>query len=227
LADSFWSVWCCWAKVLRHPLQPLQEGRRQRAADRAVHQQQALGRAVEAAAVVVEHHVLAEEVHHRPVRAPAEGLGQLEPVAVQRPQLDDADAVELRQAADALGLADAVGRHDLLQRPLAQHADGHQQQLLVLDHRLFLLLRQLLEQRLGVGHAARQFGEIDLQGAADGVDPRQRHVALGQHPLDAGLGHVQRARQVGVGHAGALEFVLQGLDEVDGGAHGGRSGGRY
>ena len=100
---------------------------------------------------------------------------------------------------------------------------AQQQQLLVLDHGLFLLERQLLEQRLRIGHAPGEFGEVDLERAADRIDPRQRHVALGQHPLDAGFGHVQRPREVRVGHAGGLEFVLQGQDEVDGGAHGGTS----
>jgi hypothetical protein len=70
-------------------------------------------------------------------------------------------------------------------------------------------------------YASSGFADFADADAAAGIDPRQRHVALGQHALDAGLGHVERARQVGVGHAGALEFVLQGLDEIDGGAHGG------
>jgi hypothetical protein len=52
-----------------------------------------------------------------------------------------------------------------------------------------------LQQGLGVGHPARQLGEVQLEGAADGVDTRQRHVALGQHALDARFGHAQgRAR---------------------------------
>ena len=117
------------------------------------------------------------------------------------------------------GLAQPVVARHLLQRPLAQDADRAQQQLLVGHHRLFLLLRQFLQQRLRVGHATRQFGEIQLERAADRVDARQRHVALGQHALDAGLRHAQRARQVGVGHLRGLEFLLQGQDEVGGGAH--------
>jgi hypothetical protein len=109
-----------------------------------------------------------------------------------------------------LGLADAVGGADLLQRPLAQHADGAQQQLLVGHHGALLLQRQLGQQGLGVGHAPREFGEVDLQRAADGIHARQRQVAFGQHALDAGLGQAERTRQVGVGHLGGLEFLSSG-----------------
>ncbi len=154
------------------------------------------------------------------MRAPAKGLGQLEPVAVHRAQLDDADAVELRQVLDALGLAQAVGGQHLLQSPLAEHADGHQQQLLVGHHRLLLLLRQLLDQGLVVGHTARQVGKIQAQHVADGIDARQRHVTLGQHPLDAGLRHAQRLGQVGIGHLRGFQLFLQCQYQIGGGAHG-------
>jgi hypothetical protein len=182
--------------------------------------------AVEAAAEVVQHRVVAEVVHHRAVRPPAEGLGQLQAVAVLRPQFDDADAVELREVLDALGLRQAVLGGELLQRPLRQHAQRAQQQLLVGHDGAFLLLGQLAEQRLGVGHPPRQFGEIDLEHAADRVDARQRHVALGQHPLDAGFGHAQALGQVRVRHLRGLQLFLQDRDEVGGGAHGG-TGLRY
>jgi hypothetical protein len=86
-------------EVLRQRCSALDEQRGLRAADLAVHQHQRLAFAVEAAVEVVVHHVLAEVGHHRAVGAPAEGLVQLQPVAVQRPQLDDAQPVQRGQAA--------------------------------------------------------------------------------------------------------------------------------
>ena len=80
-------------------------------------------------------------------------------------------------------------------------------------------MRQLFQQRLRISHAAGQLGEIHFECAADRVDARQRHVALGQHAFDTGFRHVERARQICVGHADVLELVLEGEDEVDGGAH--------
>ena len=159
-------------KVLRHALHALHERGRQAAADVAVHQQHAFARAIKAACKVVQQRVVAEVVHHRAMWAPAEGLGQLEAVAVERPQLDDADAVQLRQVLDALGLRQAVVARHLLQRPLAQHTDRHQQQLLVGHHGLFLLVGQLFQQGLLVGHAPGQVGKVQRQCAADGVDAR-------------------------------------------------------
>ena len=63
-------------KVLRQALQALDKCRRQRAADAAVYQQQRLVAGVKAALEVVQQGVLAKEVHHRAMRAPAKGFGQ-------------------------------------------------------------------------------------------------------------------------------------------------------
>jgi hypothetical protein len=154
------------------------------------------------------------------LRQPAEALGQLQPVAVARAQLDDADAVELRQRLDQLRLGQVVGGEDFLGRHLAHDADRHHQQRAVGDHGLLLCQRQLQHQRLGVGHAPRQVGEIQPQHAADVVDARDRHVAAAaEHALDAGLGHAELLRQPRVGDAGSLEFGLEQGDQVGGGAH--------
>ncbi|MPN06912.1 hypothetical protein SDC9_154169 [bioreactor metagenome] len=77
-----------------------------------------------------------------------------------------------------------------------------------------------MQQRPAVGHIARQIGKVQVQGAADLVDARQRHVALGQHALDAGFGHAYGLCQVGIGHLRGLEFFLDSGDEIGGRAHG-------
>jgi hypothetical protein len=84
---------------------------------------------------------------------------------------------------------------------------------------LFLFLRQLLQERLRVGDAARELREVDPERAADRVDARERHVALGQHSLDAGLRHAHASGQVGVGHLRELQLLLQRQDEIGCGAH--------
>ena len=140
-------------EILCDPLQPLHEGGRQRTADRAVNHQQALSMTTETTREIVEHSVFPEVAHHRTMFAPAEGFGQLEAIAVHRAQLNDADAVELGEVFHALGFAHAVARCDLLQRPLAEHANGGEQQFFIGHHRAFLLLRHFAQQRLRIGHA--------------------------------------------------------------------------
>jgi len=157
-------------KVLAHPLQSLGKTRRQAAAHLAVDQHQHLAFTVKATAEVVADHLLAEVTHHRAVGSPAKGLGHLQAVAVHRPQLDDAELVERGHVLDALGLAQGVGGHDLLEGPLAQAAGGHQQQAAVGHHGLFLLQRQLAAQGLGVGDLAGELGEIHLQHTQHVVD---------------------------------------------------------
>ncbi len=207
-------------EVLADALQPLDEGGRERRADLAVHQHQQLAVAVEAAAVVVVDHVLAEVGHHRPVRPPAKALRDLQPVAVERPQFDDAEAVELDQQAHALGLGDRIGAGDLLEGPLAQRADREQQQLAVGDDGALLLERQLMAQRLRVGDLAGELGEIHLQHAQDLVDAGQRHVGLREHPLDARLRHAELVGELRIGQVRRLQLLLQRGDQVLGGAHG-------
>ena len=86
-------------EVLADALQPLDQRRRQARRDLAVHEHEQLAVAVEAAAQVVGGDVLAEVGHHRPVRQPAKALRDLEPVAVERLELDDAEPVEPGQVA--------------------------------------------------------------------------------------------------------------------------------
>ena len=91
------SATCACAKSWPTRLQPLDQRRRQARRDLAVDEHDQLALAVEAAAQVVGGDVLAEILHHRPVRQPAKSLRDLEPVAVERAQLDDAEPVELGQ----------------------------------------------------------------------------------------------------------------------------------
>src|SRR5204862_265387 len=83
---------------------------------------------------------------HRAVRPPAKPLRDLEPVAVERTQLDDAEAIELGEVLDALGIAERVlGRHRL-ERPLAEAADGEQEQAPVGNDGSLLLDAELARQ---------------------------------------------------------------------------------
>ena len=59
--------------------------------------------------------VLAKVIHHRAVVAPSKGLGELEPISVERPQLNDAYAVKLGQVLDAFCLGEPVVGGHLLQ----------------------------------------------------------------------------------------------------------------
>ena len=117
------------------------------------------------------------------------------------------------------GFGERVGGDDLLEGPLAQAADRQQQQLAVGHDRASCSSGELAAQRLGVGHLARQLGEIHLQHAQHLVDARQRHVALGEHALDARLGQAELARQVGIGDARGAQLGLQRRDEGGGSAH--------
>ena len=122
--------------------------------DLAVHQHDQLAVAVEAAAQVVGGDVLAEVAHHRPVRQPAKALRDLEPVAVERPQLDDAEVVEPGQVLDALGVAERVLPGHLLERPLAEAADRQQQQPRSATTAASCSLGELARQRLRVDDLA-------------------------------------------------------------------------
>lgn len=86
-------------EVLGHARQALVELLHRVGAELAVHQQQLLAGGVEAAGEVLAHHVAPEVAHHRAVGPPAEGLGDLEAVAVEGLELDDAQAVERGQVA--------------------------------------------------------------------------------------------------------------------------------
>ena len=165
-------------EVLSHPLQPFVEDRGQAAADLAVHEHQHFAFAVEPAAEVVVDHLLAEVLHHRAIGAPAKGLGDVQPIAVQRPQLDDAEAIELEQVLHALGIAEGVAGDDLLEGPwlrqqiaIAAAACGRR--------------RPLSPDRVSarcawvrVGNLAREFGEVGLHHAQtsstrdSGISPR-------------------------------------------------------
>src|SRR5258708_22381132 len=172
-------------EVLAHPPQPVDEARRLVRADLPVDEHHQLALAVEAAAVIVGHHMLPEVLHHRPMGAPAEALRDLQRIAVQRAQLDDAEAIELGEMGDALGIAERPVRHDVLVGPQAQAADGHEKEPAIGDYGLLLLERELAAEGPGVGHLARQVGEIHLQNAQHVVDARERHVALGEDALYA------------------------------------------
>ena len=206
-------------EILADALQPLDEARRLRGADLAMHEHQQLAVAVEAAAVVVGGDMLAKVRHHRPVRPPAKALRDLEPIAVERAQLDDAEPVEAHQIGDAFGIGEAIGADHLLEGPLAQAADREQQQAPIGDDRLLLLERQLAAQRLRVGDLARELGKVHLQHAQHVVDSRQRHVGLGEHALDARLRHPELRRQIGIGDVDGLQLGLECADEVLSGAH--------
>ena len=179
-----------------------------------MHQHQHLAFAVEAAGVVISDNILAKVLHHRPVREPAKALGHVEPVAVQRAQFDDAQPVKPSQQGHAFGVAEGVGRDDLLERPMAQAADRGEQQFAVADDGLLLLRRQLAAQWLRVGDLAREFGEIHLQHAQHFIDARQRHVGLRKDTLDARLGQPQVPGQLGVSDAGGLQLGLQRAHQV-------------
>jgi len=206
-------------EVLRHALQPLLEYLGHGQAQVAVHEADHLALAVEGPREIVGHAVFAEELHHRSVRAPAEGLGHLEAVAIQRLQFDDAQAVELRQVAHGLGIAEGVHAHDLLERPLAERAQRHDQQALVRHDGALLFQRQFVAQQFQLGHLARQLREVALEHAADLVDALQWHVALGEHPLHAGLGQPEFAAEVRIGQLGKLQLALEDVDDLGGGAH--------
>ena len=175
--------------------------------------------AVEAALEEVVHHGLAEELHQRAVGQPAQGLAHAQAVAVAGAQLDQAQRVQPGEAGHALGLGEAVGGGDLRGCPLAQHAQRQQQQARVGHHGGLLRGGQHRPLGLGFGHLARQLGKVGLQHATDGVHPGQRHVAAGQHALDAGFGQAQLARQRGIGDAGTLELGLEHLHQRLGGGH--------
>ncbi len=163
--------------------------------------------------------VVAEVAHHRAVRLPAKAFRHLEPIAVERAQLDDAEPVELDQSRDALRIGERIGRDDLLEGPMAEAAQRKQQQLAIGDHRFLLGERELAAQRLPIGDAPREIGEIHFQHAQHFVDARERHVAFREDALDARFGHAELAREVGVGDARGLELGLQRTDKVLGGAH--------
>jgi hypothetical protein len=196
-------------EVLSDTLQPLDEARRVAIAKLTVHHHQQLVVGVGADAEIVASHLLAKVGRHRAVWPPAEALRHLEPVAVQGPQLDDPELVQTQQVPHALGLADRVRRGHLLEAPLAEGADRQQQELAVGDDGRRLFERELAVQRLRVGDLAGEFGAVHLQHAQHRVDAPQRHVALGEDALDARFGLAQLPRQVGVGDAGGLQFVLQ------------------
>jgi hypothetical protein len=184
-----------------------------------MHHHQRFAWAVEPAAEIVVGRMLAKERHHRTVRAPAEGLGQVQPVAVAGLQLDDAQTIQRHERPHHLGGAEGIGLDDLLERPLTQAANRQQQQVPVGHDRLFLLRRQLPPLRLRIGHAASDIGEIQPQHAQHVVDARKRHVAAGKHALHAGFGEADSGCQLGVRHAGRFEFGLQGGDEFGCAAH--------
>ena len=134
-------------------------------------------------------------------------------------ELDDAEAIELDQVLDALGVAELVLARHRLERPLAEAADREQQKAPVGDDRGLLLDRQLARQRLRVGDLARQLGEIHLQDAQHLVDSRERHVGLGEDALDARFRHAERFGEVGVSDSCRAQLGLEDVDEILGCAH--------
>ena len=135
------------------------------------------------------------------MRPPAKSLVQFQAVAVQRAQFDDANAIQLHQVLHGFRVAQAVLVGHLLQRPLAEHTNGHQQQFFVGHHCTLLFRAQFLEQGLRFGHPTCQIRKVQSHRAADRVHAAQWHVAFGQHALHAGFGHAQRHSEVGIGHA--------------------------
>ncbi len=186
-----------------------------------MHELEHLASAVEATREIVLHHLLAEELHDGSLGAPAEGLGHAQLVAVQRPQLDDAQPVQLRERARDFGLVDAVHIDHLLEAPLAQAADRHQQQLVIGHYRALLFEREFMTFGAGLVELGRELGKVAVQHAADLIHARERHLAAaGKHALDARLRQRKLARQIGVADAGRLQFGLDQLDQGLGGRHG-------
>src|SRR5450631_974051 len=109
-------------EILADALQPLDQAARQAWRDLAVHEHDELAVAVEAAAQIVGGDVLAEVRHRRAVRQPAKALRDLEPIAVERFELDDAETIEPHQVLDALGIGEEVVARHRLEGPLAEAA---------------------------------------------------------------------------------------------------------
>lgn len=120
--------------------------------------------------------VLAEVVHHGPVRPPAEGLREPEPVAVEGTQFDDAEAVELRETLDALRLAQAVVAADLVQRPLVENAELVGRQAIVSLNR-YLERQRLAEQLPDVQRREELSYDTALARLAKSVCPGLKRLA--------------------------------------------------
>ncbi len=180
---------------------------RQRQARRDAHQ--GFAGAVEMPAEIIGHHMFAEVLLHRAVGQPVEGVRDAQAVAVQRFEFDQAQPVQFGQAADALGLRQRIRFHHLLQAPVAQAADRHQQQARMRHQRLFLHQGERVGMRRDVGRAAQYVFHGDAGGLADQGQARQRHIVLAKHALDARFAHGDALGQYLVRDAGGAQLGAQ------------------
>jgi hypothetical protein len=113
----------------------------------------------------------------------------------------------------------AVGRHDVLHGPVIDRADGDQQQLLVRDQQRLLLLGQHPQARRGRRRLLHQLGQRIAEQLRDLHDALQREATAREQALHARLGHVERTRDVAIGHSMRLQQALQRVDELGGFGH--------
>ncbi|MNT50909.1 hypothetical protein D3C72_1878470 [compost metagenome] len=138
-----------------------------------------------------------------------EGVRDAQPVAVQRLEFDQSQSVQFGQAADAFGLRQRIRFHHLLQAPVTEAADRHQQQARMRHQRFFLHQGERVGMRRDVGRAAQHVFHGNARGLADQGQARQRHVVLAKHALDARLAHADAFGQYLVRDAGGAQLGAQ------------------
>lgn len=138
-------------KVLCHALQSVVESAGLRGTDLPADERQHFARTGKLPGEILGSDCFPEEIHNRAVRLTSEGLRHVEPIPIHRSQFDHAESVEPHEISRGFGRGLTVGLDDLFKGPLAQTADGHQQQAPVrhdgplLGERQLMLLRSLLD----------------------------------------------------------------------------------
>ena len=197
----------------------LQFGQR-RFAQHAVGEAEGFVLAHERARQKLPHAHVFEKGLNRPLRQPVEIARDIQAHAVARQQVDQAQAIEPREAMDDLGFAHGVSRDDVVDRPMIERADRYEQELGVAHELALLRLFERAQALTAGGGFLRQLGHREPEQPRHIGEPVERQALDGEHALHARLGHFERHGDVFVGEPALFEQAFDAIDELSGFGHG-------
>ena len=130
-----------------------------------------------------------------------------------RQEFDDVQLVQLCKVVYALGLRNPVVTYDLFITHVVAYRHGNQQQLYVGDQFAFLFLQQPADALARLLNELKQIRQVHVDQRAYCFKPLEAEAPGGKHALYVCLAHAQSAGNVGVGEAGCLERLFQGVDD--------------